>query len=226
MITHWYEPFNFTEWLKRTFSLLNIAVIVITAMFVFSEFRFDWFEKLVGTYLISTNDMRPQTGPIWETGRQTSNARQHLNTIINKREETRVNVQNAASFGELASGILPGEWVTLEKQEFKSLYLTIQQASAARIIEPSHLLWLLNTDALDRIFCEGTENGLNIYFIDSENRVIRKIELSQNEILTLEDGVKPIKGSLSDMPEFSGRIYPADDFFNALFKLPQILFPI
>lgn len=225
MAQHWYDPFSFTEWLKRTFSLLNLAVVVVTAMFVFSEFRFDWFEKMVGSYLISTNDVRPRTGPIWETGRQTTNARQHLNTIINKKQETRVNVQNATSFGELASGILPGEWVTLEKQEFKALYLTIHQASAARIIEPSHLLWLLNGGTLDRIFCEGSDKGLNIYFIDSQNRVIRKIELSHDDLLTLEDGIIPIKGSLSDMPEFSGRIFAADDFFNALFKLPRDIIP-
>ena len=34
---------RFTEWAKRTFSILNIIVAVITVTFVFSEFRFDWF---------------------------------------------------------------------------------------------------------------------------------------------------------------------------------------
>jgi hypothetical protein len=225
MARRWYDPFTFSEWLKRTFSVLNIAVLVVTAMFVISEFRFDWFEKMVGSYLISTNDFRPQTGPIWETGRQTTNARQFLDTLISKKQKARVNVQNATSFTQLASGIQPGEWVTLEKQEFKSLYLTIHQASAARVVEPSYLLWLLNSETLDRIFCEGVEDGLNIYFIDSENRVIRKIELTQNEILTLEDGIQPVKGRLSDIPEFSGRIYAAEDFFNALFKLPSDIIP-
>ena len=225
MAQQWYDPFSITEWLKRTFSFLNIAVVVFTALFVFSEFRFDWFEKLVGAYLISTNDSRPQTGPIWETGRQTTNARQYLDTIISKKEKMQKNVHQAASFSQLASGILPGEWVTLEKQEFKSLYLSVPRVSALKIIEPASLLWLLNGNALDRIFCEGTDNGINIYFIDSQNRVIKKIELTRDDIRSLDDGIQPIEGRLSDMPEFHGRIFEAEDFFNGLLRLPADIIP-
>ena len=225
MAHQWYEPFSFTEWLKRTFSFLNIAVIVFTALFVFSEFRFDWFEKLVGAYLTGTNENRPQTGPIWETGQQTSNAQQYLNTLISEKEKTQKSVHQAVSFSQLASGIRPGEWVTLEKQEFKALYLAVPRASALKIIEPAYLLWLLNGGALDRIFCEGTPNGINIYFIDSQNRVIKKIELPRDEILSLDDGITPVDGNLSAMPEFQGRIFQADDFFNGLFKLPTEIIP-
>ncbi len=225
MAQQWYEPFSVFEWLKRAFSILNIAVIVFTAMFVFSEFRFDWFEKLVGTYLSSTNAHRPKIGPIWETGEQTSNAQQYLNTIISKKEETQKNAHQATTFAQLATGILPGEWVTLEKQEFKALYLTVPRISAIKIIEPAHLLWILNSQSLDRIFCEGTPNGLNIYFIDSQNRVIKKIQLSDEQVLALNNGIQPARGSLSDMPEFSGRIFQADAFFDALFKLPADIIP-
>ncbi|MCF6246738.1 MAG: hypothetical protein L3J69_05185 [Desulfobacula sp.] len=225
MAQQWYEPFNFTEWLKRAFSFLNIAVLIITAMFVFSEFRFDWFEKMAGSYLASTNELRPQIGPIWEKGKQTSNAHQYLNAIISKKEKTQKNVRKAASFSDLASSILPGEWVTLESREFKALYLSLQRAAALKVIEPAQLVWLLNNDTLDRIFCEGTQKGINIYFIDDQNRVIKKIELANADISSLETGVKPIDGHLSDMPEFQGRIYRANDFFKALFTLPKDIIP-
>ncbi len=69
MIQHWYEPLSVTEWFKRVFSILNIAVFVVTAVFIFSEFRFDWFEHVVGSYLSSTNEIRPEKGIIWETGK-------------------------------------------------------------------------------------------------------------------------------------------------------------
>ena len=225
MIQQWYEPLSFSEWLRRTFSFLNIAVVILTATFIFSEFRFDWFENFVGSYLASTNESRPETGAIWETGKQTSNAHEYLNKIISKKEDTRQNVHQASTFSLLASGILPGEWVTLEKQQFKTLYLTLETPIALKIIEPAQLVWLLNGGSLDRIFCEGIPGGIKIYFIDSENRVIKQIDLKKEDILEIETGEKPVSGKLADMEGFSGRIYPANNFFAALFKLPGDIIP-
>lgn len=225
MIRQWYDPINFSEWLKRTFSFLNIAVFMVTAIFIFSEFRFDWFEKTVGTYLASTNEVRPETGAIWEAGKQTSNAHEYLDKIINKKEDIRQNVHQAASFSDLAASLLPGEWVTLEKQQFKLLYFTLEKASSIKIIDPVQLVWLLNSSTLDRIFCEGITGGVKIYFIDSENRVIKQIELNKEDILEIENGEKPVAGKLMDMDEFQGRTFPAKIFFDALFKLPADIIP-
>ncbi|MCK5348974.1 MAG: hypothetical protein KAJ25_06265, partial [Desulfobacula sp.] len=191
----------------------------------FSEFRFNWFENLVGSYLTSTNEFRPETGAIWETGKQTSNAHEYLNKIISKQEDTRQNVYQASTFSGLASGILPGEWVTLEKQQFKTLYLSLEKSTALKIIEPAQLVWLLNGSSLDRIFCEGITGGIKLYFIDSENRVIKQIDLRKEDILEIENGEKPVPGELADMEGFSGRIYPARFFFDTLFKLPADIIP-
>ncbi len=225
MIRNWYEPANFSEWLKRAFSLINIALFVITATFVFSEFRFDWVEKVVGGYLVSTNESRPETGAIWETGKQTSNAHASLNKIISAQEDVRQNIQKADSFSSLASRLLPGQWVTLEKQQFKDLYLTLEKTAAMSVMEPAQLVWLLNGRNLERIFCEGVPEGIKIYFIDSQNRVIRQIDLSQSDIQQIENSEKAIPGNLSDMEEFEGRIYSAKNFFDAVFNLPKEIIP-
>ena len=225
MIQQWYEPLNFSEWLRRTFSFLNIAVFIVTATFIFSEFRFNWFENIVGSYLASTNEFRPETGAIWETGKQTSNAHEYLNKIISKKEDTRQNVHQATTFFDLASGILPGEWITLEKQQFKLFYLTLARPVASKIIEPAQLVWLLNGSSLDRIFCEGITGGIKIYFIDSENRVIKQIDFRKKDILEIENSEKPVPGELADMDGFLGRIYPVQNFFDALFKLPADIIP-
>jgi len=225
MIQQWYEPQNFTEWLKRTFSFLNIAVFIITATFISSELRFDWFENLVGSYLASINEIRPEAGAIWETGKQTSNAHEYLNEIISKKEDTRQNVHKASSFSHLVSGVLPGEWVTLEKQQFRTLYLTLERSTALKIIEPGQLLWLLKGSSLDRIFCEGITGGIKIYFVDSENRVIKQIDLKKEVIAEIENGEKSVPGELSGMEGFLGRIYSAENFFNALFKLSSDIIP-
>lgn len=225
MIRQWYEPLNFSEWIRRTFSFLNIAVLIITATFVFSEFRFDWFENLVGTYLASINEYRPEKGAIWEAGKQTSNAHEYLNEIISKKEDTRLNVHKASSFSDLASNILPGEWVTLEKQQFKTLYLSLEKTTALKIVEPAQLLWLLKGSSLDRIFCEGILEGIKIYFIDSENRVIKQIDLKKEDIIEIENGNQAVPGQLNQMEGFLGRIYPAKNFFAALLKLPRDIIP-
>ena len=225
MTRQWYEPLNFSEWLKRTFSFLNIAVFMITATFLVSELRFDWFENLVGSYLASTNESRPQTGVIWEAGKHTTDAYEYINEIINKKEDTQHNVHKASSFSNLVSGILPGEWVTLEKDHFQTLYLTLEKSLANKIIEPAQLVWLLKSSMLDRIFCEGIPGGIKIYFIDSENRVIKQIDLEKQYILEIESGEQSVAGALSGMEGFSGRIYPAEKFFDAVSKLPPDILP-
>ena len=204
---------------------MNIAVFMLTAAIVFSEFRFDWFETLVGSYLVSTNEFRPETGAIWEAGKQTANAHDYLDQIINKRENTRQIVHQATSFFDLASSLLPGEWVTLEKKQFKTLYLALENPLALKIIQPAQLIWLLNGSSLDRIFCEGSPEGIKIYFVDSENRVIQPIDLKNEDLLEIENNEKPVAGELSDMDGFQGRIYSASFFFDALFKLPGDIIP-
>lgn len=225
MLQQWYESFSLSEVLKRTFSFLNIAVFIITATVVFSEFRFDWFENIVGSYLVSTNVSRPETGTVWEAGKQSATAHEVLNEIISKKENTRLSVHQAVTFLDLASGILPGEWVTLEKQQFKKLYLTLEKSVADKIIEPAKLVWLLNGRSLDRIFCEGISGGIKIYFIDSENRVIKQIDLDKEDLLAIETGEQSVPGELENMEGFSGRIYPAEIFFDAVFKLPADILP-
>ncbi len=225
MTRQWYEPLKFSEWLKRAFSFLNIAVFMLTATFLVSELRFDWFENIVGSYLASTNKSRPKTGVIWETGKHTSTAHEYLSKIINKKEDTQANVHEASSFSNLVSGILPGEWVTLEKVHFKTLYLALEKSMARKIIEPAQLVWLLKSSMLDRIFCEGIPGGIKIYFIDSENRVIKQIDLEKQDILEIEKGEQAVTGELSAMEGFLGRIYPAEIFFDAVFKLPADILP-
>ncbi len=224
MIQNWYEPPDAVEWTRRTFSFLNLCIFILTIAFVVSEFRFDWGEKLVGTYLLTTNPVRPETGALWEDGRQTSNAHESLNKIITRREDTRRNVYQASSFSHLAQSLMPGEWVTLDKEQFKALYLSLSPVAARQIIDPSQVVWLLNTNIADRIFCEGLMGEIKIYFIDPRNRVIRQIDLKKETILEIESRNAPIQGSLDEIESFSSRIYSAAEFFDAVFKLsPEMI---
>jgi hypothetical protein len=120
---------------------------------------------------------------------------------------------------------LPGEWVTLDKSHFKDLYRTLPLTHARQILEPARLIWLLNGDVTDRIFCEGLKNGIKIYFITTENRVIHQIELTQDTLTAITEKKYLKHGTLESFDEFSGRIYPVNRFFDAVFKLPPEMIP-
>jgi hypothetical protein len=225
MSQQWYEPLKLTEWFRRTFSFLNLCVLILTALFIFSEFRFDWCENLIGNYLTTTNEIRPEKGAIWEAGKQTSQAHEYLKDIVDKQQDTKRSVMEAVSFAQLSERILPGEWVHIEKSHFKRLYLSVPSAFSGKMIQAVKLFWLLSSEAVDRIFCEGMMGGFKIYFLDSENRVIEMIALEQPEIQEIEKSKKPFEGGLESLNRFEGRIYPANVFFNALFALSANIGP-
>lgn len=224
MMRNWYEGGGPGDWTRRCFSFLNLGILALTLLLLVAEFRFDWCESLAGRFLMSTNEGRPEIGSIWETGRQTLNARQSLNEIILRKADAEKNVRSATSFTDLAKGLGTREWVNLDKDQFKQLYLSLAPETRQALIEPARLVWLLNGSTTARIFCEGRPGGIKIYFIDSGNRVIRQIDLDTR---TLEDipMSQDIIGSLDDLPGFSGTIYQADRFFEAVFKLPGNMIP-
>jgi hypothetical protein len=225
MIHRWYEPVEGRERLKRAFSFLNMGILILSAMLVFSEFRFDWGEQLLGTFLVSTNETRPEKGVIWELGRDTITAHESLHKIIDRKSSTRRFAHQADSFSEISHRLIPGEWVTLDKAHFKRLYRSLSLTHARQIMEPARLIWLLNGNVTDRIFCEGLKNGMKIYFITAENRVVHQIDLRQDTLAAIARKQYLEPGRLEEFEEFSGRIYPAEQFFGAVCKLPPEMIP-
>ena len=221
MMIQWYEPLTLKEWFKRIFSVLNMAVLVITLGFIFSEFKYNWCESFIGSYLALTNSTRPETGTIWETGDKTSKANTHLKEIIDKQRSTKQHALKSSSFTELASGVQPGEWINLDKEHFKKMYLKLPDYAANRLISSVKLLFLLNNPKLDRIFVEGHgDRQLKIFFLNSDNLVLESIELNQEIFKTPEMGNKFVVGaSLDDFEQFENRIYSADQFFKAMMDL-------
>ncbi len=224
-MTKWYAPLTPAEWFKRAVSFLNLSIVLVVCLFVFTEFRYDWTERLTGAFLAATNSGRPETGTVWKTGEQASKAQSYLNEIVAKHRDIKREVRESASFAELASAVLPGEWINIEKDHFKKLYLKLPDSVAAELMLPVRLVWLFNTSKLDRIFLEGGEQGFKIYFLDAENRVIEKISVGREVIEKLKRGTQTIEASLDEFAGFKGRIYTADRFFKAVMELPGDMIP-
>lgn len=221
----WYEPTKIGEWLRRLFSFTNLLILCTATTLVISELRFDWCELMIGRYLASLNSSRPETGAVWKAGEQSSRAHNFLKNIIQERENAARYAQEATSFAELASGILPGQWANIDKEHFKRLYLAIPAAEASELIPSAELVWLFVGGSLSRIFCEGKPYGLEIFFLNSENRVLRQLTMNKNNMEKIERHEAIFKGTLDQIPEFAGRIYPAANFFKALLSLPQDIIP-
>ena len=216
---NWYGPGTPEEWLKRSCSVLNLVIISVVCIFVVSEFRFDWCERLVGNYLASTNDVRPEMVPSGTRVGTWLMPCSPLDQMALERESAGRTVRTAESFADLSAKLGPGEWANLDKDRFRELYLALPAYRSRHVVDPVRLVWLLNGGVTDRIFCEGRLDGMKIFFIDSRNRVVQQVDL---DVKTLGNSGSPsvMPGTLENIPDFFGRIYPAALFFDAVSRLP------
>ena len=123
----WYEPRDFKEWAKRLFAIRHLVLILFILGAFISELRFDWFEQTVGSYLVTTNSKRPESGAIWEIGHRTITARQTLDQIITDRQFLQREARGATTFTQMALNILPNKGIMLSSEHFRKIYLTLPQ---------------------------------------------------------------------------------------------------
>jgi hypothetical protein len=216
---NWSEPGDLSEWIKRVCAIRPLLVCLCFLALIISELRFDWMERTMGAFLVSTNSRRPESGTIWETGRQTRQARKTLDQIVSDRQTSQQETRQAESFKEIADTILPDQWVMISPDQFRRLYLQLNPETAAKIIPSFDLLELINREKWDRTYFEKEGEGLNIYLLDTENRVLRQLTISPGLLYGMGESQVEMDQSLDDMPQFNNRIYLADRFFQALERL-------
>lgn len=217
----WSEPRYFREWARRVFSLRPLVLILLILSILISEMRFDWIEQLLGTYLISTNSKRPESGAIWEIGKKTLTAQQTLEQIVTDRQATQREALGATSFSKIVSSIPLDYSVMLSSDHFRKLYLKLPPVIAREIASPFELLRLFSDGRLDRSYFKKTGDGLEIYLLDSQNRVLRKLKITSDLLYNIKQSEIELNVPLEDLDSFKNRIYPADSFFEALVSLPE-----
>lgn len=217
----WSEPRNFREWARRVFSLRPLVLILLIFSILISEMRFDWIEQLLGTYLISTNSKRPESGAIWEIGQKTLAAQQTLEQIVTDRQVAQREAFGATSFSKIVSNIPLDHGVMLSSDHFRKLYLKLPPVIAREIASPFELLRLFSDGRLDRSYFKKTGDGLEIYLLDNQNRVLRKLKITSDLLYNIKQGEIELNVPLEDLDSFKNRIYPADSFFEALVSLPE-----
>ena len=192
--------------------MMSMLVLVL----VISELRFDWMEQTLGSFLVSTNATRPESGAIWEIGKQTQTAYQAIEKIVTDRRTSYREAESATSFKQIAATIQPEEWLLVPPDLFRKLYLELPPEVAQEIIPSFELLELINNRDWERTYFEKDGNGLNIYMLDRDNRVLKRLPISPDLLYMMADSDVAFGKTLENFPVFEGRIYPAELFFHVL----------
>lgn len=220
-MTDWAEPRDFNEWAKRVFGLRPVLMLILISCIFILELRFDWMEQMIGSYLVTTNSERPESGSIWEKSRQTRTARKTLDQILTDRQAIQREARSAATFTQIAANVTPGEGVMLSAAHFRKLYLRLAPSIAGDIISPFELLGLVSTGRWHRTYFEKSGAGLMIYLLDAGNRVLQQIEMGPVMLAQLRRGEVALAESLDQISVFKNRIYPAEEFFHSLEAFPE-----
>jgi hypothetical protein len=220
-MSQWAEPRDFNEWARRAFGLRSILTLMLVSSIFILELRFDWMERILGAYLVTTNSERPESGSIWEKSRQTRTARKALEQILTDKQTLQREARSAATFTQIAANVTPGEGVMLSADHFRKLYLRLAPPIAHEIISPFELLGIVSDGLWRRTYFEKSGAGLMIYLLDTNNRVLRQLELGTRLLSQLKRGEVALAESLDQLPIFEDRIYPADRFFNSLESFPE-----
>lgn len=217
----WAEPKNIREWISRSLSLRPILSMLLIFGILISELRFDWMEQMMGAFLVKTNAGRPESGAIWEINRQTETAKRTLEQIVTDRQASQREARNAGSFIEISAKLAPDQGVMLSPDDFRRLYLGLPASISQEIISPFDILKIFSEDRFTRTYFEKQGNGLQVYFLDAENRVLRRLQIGANLLELISQNERAVEGTLESFPKFKNRIYPADQFLNALESLPD-----
>jgi hypothetical protein len=220
-MTDWAEPKNIAEWSQRVFALRPILLTLLVLSILILEMRFDWVERMLGAYLVTTNAARPESGAVWEKGRRTRTAQRNLEKIVTDRQTSQREARNAKTFSQIADSLQAGQGAMLSAERFRQLYLEMPRTVSQEIISAFDLLDVAGKGHWQRTYFEKNGDSLIAYLLDPENRVLREIEIPANILVQMERKASVNAETLEDLQNYRNRIYPAERFFEALDAFPE-----
>ncbi|UCE53344.1 MAG: hypothetical protein JSV31_29535 [Desulfobacterales bacterium] len=217
----WIDPQDIREWSRRLFALRPILLVLLVSAIFILELRIDWIERALGAYLVTTNVARPESGAIWEKGKQTLTARKTLEQIVTDRQASQRIARDATTFNQIAANVSPDQGVMLSDDHFRKLYLSLPREIAQEIISPFELVRLASEGKWRRTYFEKAGAGLMVYLLDLNNRVLQQLKITPSLLIHFEREQFAQVETLEDLPYFENRVYPADRFFDALEAFPE-----
>lgn len=220
-MTDWFEPKNFNDWSRRVFAWRPILLALLVSSVLVLEMRFDWMERTLGAFLVTTNFARPESGAIWEKGHRTQTAQRTLEKIVTDRQTSQREARSAETLSQIAANLTEGGGAMLSADNFRKLYLKMPRAEAQEVISAFDLLKIAGEGNWHRTYFEKNGGNLTIYLLDANNRVLRQMDVPADVVRQLDRENSLKAETLEDLPNFKNRIYSAKRFFDALDAFPE-----
>lgn len=222
-MTSWYLPVSIKIWCLRLVSLRVFCLGLLLTGIIASEMRFDWVEIVVGRYLVTTNAGRPESGTVWEQGREAHLARQTLETFMNERQSSQQEARRAVSLGQVIAGLGSENGAMLSAGHFVELYLKLPPVLANELVSTYTLLAYVSGGQWQRTYMEHQDSQLLIYFLDGNNQVLHRLVVGPALRAHIQRGEVAIDTGLEQLTDLNANIYPAEAFFNALNSFPAVV---
>ncbi len=221
-MTPWYAPTSFKESIGRLMALRSALILSAILALLVTEFRFDWIESAVGTYLVSNNHLRPESGTVWDQGHKTDMARKSLSQYMDQRSDLQREARRATSMGQVVDGIDDERGAMISADHFIALYQKLPPVLSHEIISPYLLLTHLSGNQWKRAFFERqADDQILIYLLDDHNQVLQRLAVGPVLIEHIQRGEVAIQTRLDQLGDFADQIYPAAQFFAALNMMPE-----
>ncbi len=211
-----FAPNSFKASLARLLAPRSVVLLLVVVGLAATEFRFDWLESAIGTYLVTTNPMRPESGTIWEQGHQSDQARQALTQYTNQRRDVQREARQAATMGQVVAGMTDDRGAMISAARFVELYLKLPPVLSHEIVSPYTLLTRLSSGQWRRTFFERRDQQLAIYLLDQHSQVLHRLDVGPGLVELIRRGEVAIQTGLHQLGEFAADIYTAEQFFAAL----------
>ncbi|MBT8342292.1 MAG: hypothetical protein HKP58_05420 [Desulfatitalea sp.] len=212
----WYAPTTFNAWCRRLLTPGTVLFVIVLGAIVATELLFDWAEKAVGAYLVTTNEFRPESGAIWEQGRQSDTARQTLAEYADRRRHSQRQVRQADTLGRLLDGVDAAQGAMVSADHFLELYLKLPPVLSHQIVSAHDLLALTASGRWARTFLEHQGRDMRIYLLDDRNQVVHRLNIDANLLVHVKRGEVAVGATLDRISDFAAHIYPAERFFRTL----------
>jgi hypothetical protein len=220
-MTFSFAPQTVRSYKQRILTARSICVVAGLALLVATELHFSWIESAVGAYLLSTNDLRPESGAIWEQGHKSESAQHALREYMDRRQDIQREVRRASSMGQAISGIEEARGAMISAAHFLELYCKLPPAISHDVASPYALMAYWSSGKWQRTFFAFQDAGrLSIFLLDANSQVLLRLDLEADLVDHIRRGEVAIHGGLDELKDFSGHIYPADLFFAVLNNLP------
>jgi hypothetical protein len=164
----------------------SAILIALVLILIFSEIKFDLFERMLGRMMQWSNPRRSQIGTTWEYQSQSALVMRKLSDMVSLNEEVRRELQSPDDFILLPQQLTGGKVLAISREKFLDLYQQIPAIYAQRLASRQKLFELTMNSGWQRTAFAGSDSAVDLYYLNQQNYVLDKVSLDPSFFRALE----------------------------------------